>query len=759
MSDNTTSSDAVYNIDRIHPGPAPEGFKDDVQKEHYVPAPCQVACPIGTDAPSYIGLIWEDKIEEAFEAITAINPFSSICGRVCDAPCEPACRRADSDGPIAIRNLKRYVMDKLGSEFRLPANPVTQSKTAVIVGAGPTGLTAAQDLAEAGYEVHVYEMSKHLGGMMTWGIPEFRLPKGIIEQDISRMLDQNPGIKVHLETPLGEEGVTLDQLKERHDSVLLSIGAWQGKNMKVPGDDDSRVIDGVAFLRKVNDGERPEMPSIVTVIGGGDVAMDACRAALRLPGCEQVKVIYRRGPDEIPARKEELEGAIEESIEITYNAQPVEIVTSDASTLKLRCVRTELGEPDEDGRARPINVEGSEYDIDCGMVIMAVGQRADSAHLGTRGMMKWDRVTTDWASMKTGEDKVFAAGDGAFGGSTIVMAMQHGHRAAYYMKAMMEGRENPVPYRTPLRTRAVPVAQDPKWELYNRFNQEFHGVGKDPAKFSEIETTYTDKEAHCEAARCYRCDVETGASDYSVDSREDIFVMARTAPMDERTQAGILDKRLLTRENPYPKGTKPMFDDLVFLPANLSRLVIDPYRDACNVITKLAGKLTLASPSLIAGFDEAPDEVREDISKGISEHGTAYIGKKALPGNPPWIQLLGSGDTPDASASGYLAIDPSADFAAIKQAAGDGKISGVVAHAEGLQETITKALDAELDLMLLDGTSGIEKPWSELEGDCDLNLMRNTIQIMRGMNREEDLDLLYFGGLRTGSDLARKSVV
>ena len=747
-------SEDIYNIDRIKPGAAPEGFQDDIQKEHYVPAPCQVACPVGTDAPSYIGFIWEDKFEEAFEAITATNPFSSICGRVCDAPCEPACRRADSDGPVAIRNLKRYVMDKLGSDFRLPASSVTQSKTIGIVGSGPAGLTAAQGLAEAGFEVHVYELTKHLGGMMTWGIPEFRLPKGIIEEDISRMLDQNPGIKVHLETPLGEDGVTLDELKSRHDAVLLSIGAWQGKNMKVPGDDDARVIDGVAFLRQVNDGERPPMPEVVTVVGGGDVAMDACRAALRLPGCKEVKVIYRRGPDEIPARKEELEGAIKESIEVTYNAQPVEIVAEDGG-LKLRCVRTELGEPDEDGRARPHNIEGSEYDIDCGMVIMAVGQKAESSHLEEKGLMEWDRVKTDWNSMKTGDDKVFAAGDGAFGGSTIVMAMQHGHRAAYYIKAFLDGRANPVPYRTPMRTRAVPVAQDEKWEFYNKFEQDFHGVGVEPAEFTEVESTYSNETAHCEAARCYRCDVETGASDYSVSNREDIFVMARTAPMDERTQAAILDKRLLTRENPYPEGSRPMFDDLVFLPANLSRLVIDPYRDACNVRTSIAGKLTTASPSLISGFDEAPDEVREDVAKGIIEHGSAYVGKRALPGGEHWIQLLGAGDTPDASASGYLALDSSADFAAIKQAAGDKKLSGVVARSEGLEATIVKALEAELDMMVLDGTSGIEKPWSELSCDCDLDLLRNTVHIMRGMNREEDLELLYFGGLRTGSDLAK----
>ncbi len=749
-------TDDVYNIDRIDPGAAPQGFQDDVALAHYVPAPCQVACPVGTDAPSYIGYIWEGKVEEAFEAITATNPFSSICGRVCDAPCEPACRRTDSDGAIGIRNLKRYVMDKLGKDFRLPVSEVTQSKTIGVVGGGPAGLTAAQDLAEAGYEVHIYEMTDRLGGMMTWGIPTFRLPEGVIEEDIQRMLAHCPGIKVHLNTPLGDDGVTLDTLKERHDAVLLSIGAWWGKSMNVDGSDDPRVIDGVGFLRKINAGERPQMPAVVTVIGGGDVAMDACRAAKRLPGCKEVKVIYRRGPEEIPARRDELEGALKEDISITYNIQPVSVVADeDGDGVKLRCVQTRLGEPEEDGRRRPIEIENSEHDIDCGMVIMAVGQQSESDHLEAKGLMNWDRVKTDWEGMRTDDPQVFAAGDGAFGGSTIVMAMQHGHRAAYYVKAFVEGRENPVPYRTPFRTRNVPIAQDPEWELINRQEQDFHGLGDDPVSFPEIETTYDEKSARCEAARCYRCDVETGASDYSVHGREEIFVMARTAPEDARTQNAMLHKRLHLRENPYPEGREGVFEDLVFLPANLSRLVIDPYRDACNVSTVIAEKLTIATPSLVTGFDEAPDEVRDDVAAGIANHGGAYIGRRALSSDGTWIQLVGEGDTPDASASGYVALDWTADLSAIKQAAGSDKLSGMVVSHDGLEEALTKGLEAELDLVVLDGTDAMGQPWSELGSRCDLELLRDTIAIMRGMNREEDLDLLYFGGLRSGTDIAK----
>ncbi len=744
----------VYDIERIDPAPAPEGFADDTPEPHFVPAPCQVACPVGTDAPSYIAYIWEDKIEAAFEAITATNPFSSICGRVCDAPCEPACRRADSDGPIAIRNLKRYVMDRLGKDFRLPAAPVTRAETVGIVGGGPAGLTAAQDLAEAGYEVHLYEMTDRLGGMMCWGIPAFRLPAGVIQEDIDRMLDHCPGIEVHLSCPLGD-GVTLESLKQRHDAVLLTIGSWWGKAMGIPGEDDARVVDGVSFLRRINDGERPELPETVVVLGGGDVAMDACRSALRMPGCERVKVVYRRSPDEIPARRDELEGALKEGIELVYNTLQLE-VRPEGNGLALRCVKTEMGEPDpEDGRRRPRAIPGSEHDIDCGLVIAAVGQQAESDELDGLGLMARDRVRTAWETMRTADPKVFAAGDGAFGGSTIVMAMQHGHRAAYYLQAFLEGREDPVPYRTPFRTRRVPVAQDALWEVIARQEQDFHGLGDQPAAFPEIETTYDREAAIAEAARCYRCDAETGTQDYSVRSREDIFVMARTAPGDRKTQAAMLHKHLRQRGNPFPEGHEPSFEDIVFLPANLSRLVIDPYRDDCKVGTAIGfGRIGIASPAIVAGFDAAPDEVRQALGAGLAAHGSAYLGRRGLPGAAPWLQLAGIGETLDPDAAGHVLLDPTGDLAAL-EAAGGGKPLGTVARRDDLKPAIEAALAAGLDLLILDGTGRIEADWPELVQPLDLSLLRDAIRILRAMNREEDIELLYFGGVRSGTDIAK----
>ncbi len=746
----------VYDINRIDVPDAPPDYEDHARESHFVPAPCQVACPVGTDAPSYLAYIWEEKWPEAFEAITATNPFSSICGRVCDAPCEPACRRAQSDGPIAIRNLKRTVMDRLGKDFQPESHPVTRKESIGIIGAGPAGLTAAHDLAVAGFEVHVYEMSDRLGGMMVWGIPAFRLPVGTIQEDLDRLFVKCPGIKAHLNCALGRD-VTLDELKDRHDAVLLTIGSWWGKAMNIPGEDDDRVVDGVSFLRRVNAGERPELPETVVVVGGGDVSMDACRSALRMPGCKEVKVVYRRGPEEIPARKDELDGAIKEGIQFIYNSQQVSIEPK-GNGLALTCVRTEMGEPDpKDGRRRPVAVAGSEHEIDCGMVIAAVGQQAESDHLAERGLMDRDRVRTDFAGMRTADPKVFAAGDGAFGGSTIVMSMNHGQRAAYYIKCFLDGIENPLPYRTPYRTRRVPVAQDIMWERFPRQEQEFHGVGETPAAFPEIESGYDLKTAKAEAARCYRCDAETGSADYSVGHREDIFSMARTNTQDTKKLRAMLQRRLAQRDNPFPDGRPASLDDLVFLPANLSRLVIDPYREACKVETDLGGKLALAKPFFVTGFDQTPGQLWPGLDAGLAAAGCGYLGRRAPGEGAAWLQLvLGPDDSPEESAAGLIfGLGADGTIPPAKRLSDDQLTGYLVSSSGDLEAVLERSFEAGCELLVLDGTAGIATPWSELGGTPNLSLLRDAVQVLRAMKKEGYIDLVVYGGARSGTDAAK----
>jgi len=731
-----------------------EELADDTGDLHFVPAPCQVACPVGTDAPSYIAYIWEGKFAEAFEAITATNPFSSICGRVCDAPCEPACRRTASDGTVQIRSLKRFVMDKVGHDYDPPAMPVTRKQTVGIVGAGPAGMVAAHDLSVAGFEVHVYEMTGKIGGMMIWGIPAFRLPPGIIDEDITRLQQRCPGLSVHLNTALGRD-VTLDELKARHDAVLLTLGAWWGKDMGVPGEDDDRVIDGVEFLRRVNDGERPEMPETVVVIGGGDVAMDACRAALRLPGCKTVKVIYRRGPEEIPARKIELEGAIAEGVEIVYNTRQV-AVEKTGNGLTLRCISTEPGAPGADGRRRPVDVAGTEHDIACGMVIAAVGQYTACEDLESRGLMANDRVKTAFDGMRTTDPQVFAAGDGAFGGSTIVMAMSHGQRVAYYIKAFLEGRESPMPYRTPHRTRRVRVAQDNKWEVLALHEPEFFGLGEKPVEFPEIESTYDAASARNEAARCYRCDAETGSADYSVHSREDIFAMARVEPGDHVQLKAMLKKRLSPRDNPFPQGRPATLDDLVFLPANLSRLVIDPYREACHIGTEI-GAMELSQPFFVTGFDDAPDDVRRGVARGLIEAEAGYLGVKPIGDGARWLQLVVPGQIAPSADADALIFSLGHSFEAPKAVRRhDNQALGLaVSSPAALEQAIPHGLEHGFDMLLLDGTGRLGTPWAELAGAPDLTMLRDAIRILRRLDREEEIDLVYFGGIRSGTDAAK----
>ncbi|MFQ6022908.1 MAG: FAD-dependent oxidoreductase [Acidiferrobacterales bacterium] len=746
---------AVYDINRILVPDAPPEYEDHTADTNYVPAPCQVACPVGTDAPSYIGYIWEGKFEEAFEAITATNPFSSICGRVCDAPCEPACRRTDSDGPIMIRNLKRFVMDQVGHQYDPPPVPVSKRETVGIVGGGPAGLTAAHDLCVAGHEVHVYEMTDRLGGLMIWGIPAFRCPPAVIQEDIDRLMRRCPGLKLHLNSALGRD-ITLEQLKERHDAVLLTIGAWWGKRMNIAGEDNPRVVDGVSFLRRVNDGERPELPETVVVVGGGDVAMDACRVAKRLPGCKHVKVIYRRGPEEIPARRIELEGAIKEGVEFIYNIQQI-AVEANGDQLMLRCVKTTMGEPGEDGRRRPVEVAGSEHDMLCGMVIAAVGQQTESDELDKLGMMLPDRVRTSFDTMRTDDPKVFAAGDGAFGGSTIVMAMHHGQRAAYYVRAFLEGRENPLPYRTPYRTRRVPVAQDLMWERFPPQEPEFFGLGENPIEFPEIEATYDWKTARDEAARCYRCDTETGSADYSVHHREDIFSMARTHPQDYAKHKTMLAKRLRLRENPFPQERAPTLDDLVFLPANLSRLVIDPYREACKISTTLAAKLELTQPFLVTSFDGEPEEVCSAVAAGVGQSQCGYLGARPLGEGVSWLQLTRPGQdeaSAEAAALIYALDDPFQPFA-MKRLHADQLLGLAVSSPSILEDVIPFALENGTDVLILDGTTRLGTRWPELDGAPDLSILRDAVQILRRLGREEEIDLVYFGGVRSGTDAAK----
>lgn len=725
--------------------------QNDTDQPHYVPPPCQVACPIGTDVGSYVGYIWLKEYEKALEAITATNPFSGVCGRVCDAPCEPACRRASGDGAVTIRHLKRFVLDKLGDTWSPPVVQPTTDRSVAIVGSGPAGLTAAKDIAAAGYRVHVYEAAPKAGGMMIWGIPDFRLPPEVVDQDIRHILEAHPGIEMHLSTPLGE-AVTLDGLTARHDAVLLAIGASAGKRLGVPGDDLPGVVDGVTFLSDVNGGARPAMPETVLIVGGGDVAMDACRAARRLSATAKIKVLYRRGPSEIPARRYELEAAIAEGVEILYNVQPV-AVTSDAQGQPvLRVVATSLGDPDDSGRRRPVMVPGSEQDMPAGLIIAAVGQKAVSLELARHGLLANDRIPTDADSMRTPMPHVYSAGDAAFGSSTLVNAMAQGHKAAYYILNELEGIANPAPYTPPHRTRVAPVAQDPLWEKFPAEPPEFVGISQEPDAFGDAELGYSEESAMAQAARCYRCDTETGSVDYSVKLRETIFEMARpgVAPAALST---LTRKRLPPRPDPFPAGHIAGFDELTFLPANLTRLVIDPYREACKTKTDLGDGLVLDQPLLVGGFDEVPDDIRAAIAAGVRAGGGASVGRVPLAESVPWVQVIDAGSRADPQA--VAVVQGITGGLSLPRPAYDGQLVGLAVGVGDLAAAVPFAIAHKADLLILDGSGHFGEPHGELYSEPDLSVIAETIRLLRLANAEESMALIYYGGLRSGTDLAK----
>jgi NADPH-dependent glutamate synthase beta subunit-like oxidoreductase len=734
------SSDWIYN---------------EFDEVEWIPAPCQKACPVGTDAPSYIGLIWEGKYEEAFEAITAVNPFASVCGRVCAKPCETQCRRGESDAPVAVRALKRFVMEKLGHDFRLPRTEVTKDKTVGVIGGGPTGLTAAQDLAVAGYEVHVYEMSDRLGGMMN-AIPQFRLPRAVIDDDINRLLDHCPGIHVHLNTALGRDA-TLDELKRRHDAVLVSVGLWRDRTLGVPGEAKAREgIYGIDLLTDLMKGNAARLPEKVIVVGGGNVAMDMARTSLRL-GARDVQLYCLESREEMPAWKHEITESETEGIVINPSWGPKEILVRDGKVAGVqfkRCVSVF----DEEGRFKPVYEENATRTVEADALLLAIGLQADSAELEGRSMMQRGFVKAEFDGMRTPDPNVFAAGDCAFGPSAVVYAMNHGHRAAYYIEAYLEGRESPMPYETPWRTRGVPVTQDPNWEKLAREEQPFCGFQPDKP-FAECETTYEPEVARRQAARCLRCDTETGSSDYTRRTREHLHAMARTEPENTRRLRAIALERLKPRDNPFPEDRPAHIDDLVFLSAALTRLVIDPYREHCSTTTPIGSSLTVGEPFFFTGFDDAPEEIRTALARGLAEKNCGYIGFQPLGkiGSLPWLQLVIPGKTePRADADGLIYV-LGRNFTPVQaKRFHEKQLLGLSVAASALKGAIPWALEKQWDLLVLDGTSGIEKPWAELEGYPDLTVMRDAIRILRhDLDREEDIALLYFGGLRSGTDVAK----
>ena len=413
---------------------------------------CIRGCPVSVNIPYFIELLSQGKIAEAAQSLLCDNALPAVTGRVCpqETQCEIECVRAAKGMPVGIGYLERYVADWARTHRdQLPAaKPAPHGRRVAIVGSGPAGLTAAGELARLGYDVTIYEALHKPGGVLVYGIPEFRLPKKIVAQEVQRL--EEAGVKIECNVVVGRT-YTLPELREQFDAVFIANGAGLPVFMSVPGENFKGVYSANEYLTRVNlmaayQFPRADTPVLhgkrVAVVGGGNVAMDSVRTAKRL-GAESAMIVYRRTRNEVPARAEELHHAEEEGVEFHFLTAPVEVIGNDKRWVTgLKCIQMKLGEPDASGRARPVPVPGSEFVLPCDVVVVAIGTRANPLLTATcpdLKLNKYGNIQVDDKGM-TSLPGVFAGGDIVRGAATVILAMGDGKRSAKAMDEYLTGK-------------------------------------------------------------------------------------------------------------------------------------------------------------------------------------------------------------------------------------------------------------------------------------------------------------------------------
>jgi NADH-quinone oxidoreductase subunit F len=478
-------------------------------------APCENTCPCRVDAVGYVSLISAGRYEEALGLIRLNMPLPGVIGRVCNHPCEKMCKRGEIDEPIAICALKRYATDWEMKRGKMPPPAFLErikEERVAIVGAGPTGLNCAYHLGRRGYQVTIFEALPVVGGMLAVGIPDFRLPPEIIEYDVRFIRQHN--VDIQLNKALGKDFTIEDLLNQGHKAVFLALGAHGNIRLNIPGEDSAGVLPGVDFLRRVNLGEDVQVGEKVAVVGGGNVAIDAARMAVRL-GAREVSIVYRRTAEEMPANPEEVEEAEDEKIQMMYLLAPTRILTENGKVKGLECIRMELGDYDETGRRRPIPVKGSEFVLDVDTIIPEVGYTPEVSCLPPHNAFKIRRNGTlevDPLTLATHIPGVFAGGDVVIGPSMVVEAMAQGYQAAQSIDRYLKGQDlyKDRVYR-PLRRADVakPEMDGEQVEAIKpRARMAYLGVGRRVRTFSEVNLGFGEEAAVLEAKRCLRCDLE-----------------------------------------------------------------------------------------------------------------------------------------------------------------------------------------------------------------------------------------------------------
>lgn len=465
-------------------------------------APCQLNCPARTDCQGYVGLIANGEYDGAIKLIKNKIPLPASIGRVCPHPCEKACRRKNVEEPINIAQLKAFAADMdLNGDSYLPEIKEKSHARVAIIGGGPAGLTAAYYLNIMGHSVTVYDMMEKMGGMLRYGIPQYRLPKEVLDKEIE--IIEKSGVKLVNNVKLGKD-FTIESLKAENDAVIVAVGAWQSSSMRTPGEDLQGVYGGIDFLRAVIKGNAPDIGERVAICGGGNTAMDACRTAVRL-GAKEVYVIYRRTRAEMPADALEIDEAEEEGVIYKFLTNPLSFNGENGKLKSVTLQLMELGEPDASGRRRPVPIEGKTEEIPLDSVILAIGQKLVQGDVSELQLNERGNIEADPDFFTTSIDGVFAIGDATNRGASIAIeAIGEADRCAKAVDAYLNGQEidTRVPYISKRDESNIDYSDRVQQE---RLTPKVLAPEVRNKSFDEVSLGFTEEEAKEEAARCLEC--------------------------------------------------------------------------------------------------------------------------------------------------------------------------------------------------------------------------------------------------------------